>query len=75
VGLSEYWSEAQTSGDGYGIYFNLPVEALPRGLHHIEYSISLSEQVTDGYDMDDDGNLDQYGPGQEFDGWVELDVR
>ena len=74
-GLGEYWGPIVTTSEGAGVYFNLPITALSNGSHRVEYSLSLTKQVTDGYDLDNDGKLDLYGPGQVLEGWVELTVR
>lgn len=48
---------------------------LEPGAHRVETTIELSGQVTDGFDENQDGKQDLYGPGQVFGGWVELQVE
>jgi len=71
------WGEI-TWNEGYAGYastwfWQLP--PLPRGTHRIEIEVTLSEAVSDGYDMDSDGQPDLYGPGVVSTGWVELVVH
>ncbi len=74
-GLKEYWGAVMPYQNGNAIMWNLPLPPLSKGVHRIEFSLSLSEGVTDGYDGDNNGKEDIYGPGEAFSGWVELDVR
>jgi len=73
--LGEYWGEPGPYPGGSAIQWNLPLPALEPGVHRIETTIELSEQVTDGFDGNQDGTPDGYGPGQVFGGWVELQVE
>lgn len=75
TGLSEYWESIMPFAGGYGVDWNLPLALLTPGDHRIEYSLNLSEQITDGFDLDKDGKLDQYGPGVVFNGWVDVNVQ
>ena len=72
TGLQEYWSPVLPYAGGYGLEWNLPLALLTPGVHRIEYTLSLAAQVTDGFDLDNNGKLDQYGPGEVFKGWVEI---
>ncbi len=76
IGNSD-WSEITWNEDYQGYasnwYWQLP--PLPRGTHRIEIEVTLSEAVSDGYDMDGDGQADMYGPGVVSSGWVELVVQ
>lgn len=49
--------------DGFGTYFVAYLDSLPPGEHYVEIEYSFDEQVTDGYDNNQDGVLDLYGPG------------
>jgi hypothetical protein len=75
TGLLEYWGKLIPFSNGYGIEWNLPLTNLSLGVHRIEYSLSLADRVTDGFDFDKNGKLDQYGPGEALSGWVEIDVH
>jgi hypothetical protein len=72
TGLQEYWGPVIPFADGYGLEWNLPLTILSPGVHRIDYTLRLTEQVTDGFDLDNNGKLDQYGPGEVFNGWVEI---
>ena len=74
-GLGEYWGTPEPYARGYAIQWNLPLPALEPGSHRIETTISLSEQVTDGFDENGDGKKDLYGPGEVSSGWVELQLE
>jgi hypothetical protein len=75
IGLHEYWEPVLPYATGYGLEWNVPLDLLSPGVHRIEYSLSLSDQVTDGFDLDNDGKLDQYGPGDVLNGWVEINAQ
>ncbi len=74
TGFQEYWGQAMPYPGGYGVEWNLPLDTLPSGLHRIEYKLSLSAQITDGFDLDGNGKLDQYGPGVIYTGWAQINV-
>jgi hypothetical protein len=74
AGLGEYWGAPSPYAGGYGVQWNLPLPALEPGTHRIEATLSLSDQVADGFDANQDGAQDLYGPGPAVTGWVELDV-
>jgi len=71
-GFQEYWGPVLPFAGGYGLEWNLPLAFLSPGVHRIEYSLRLTKQITDGFDLDNNGKLDQYGPGEVFNGWVEI---
>jgi hypothetical protein len=56
----------------YKADWNYTLPALGPGTHRVEFSLSLSLVVTDGYDLNKDGALDQYGPGETVYGWVDV---
>ena len=66
------WNDAY---QGYASTWFWQLPPLPRGTHRIEIEVTLSEAVSDGYDMDSDGQPDLYGPGVVSTGWVELVVH
>lgn len=75
VGFQEYWEPVLPYSNGYGVDWNLPLVELSPGLHRIDYVIKLKEQITDGFDLDGNGKLDQYGPGEVLNGWVEINSQ
>lgn len=72
TGLGEYWEAPAPYASGYAVQLSLPLPELAAGTHLVETSVSLPEQLTDGFDEDNDGQPDAYGPGEVFSGWVEL---
>ncbi|MEW6092983.1 MAG: hypothetical protein AB1531_03355 [Chloroflexota bacterium] len=46
------------------ITWRLPAITLENGEHKVEMTTKLEKQVTDGYDFDENGELDVYGPGE-----------
>jgi hypothetical protein len=75
TGLQEYWGKIFAYAGGYASNWEVPISLLSPGLHLIEYRVSLKEQVTDGFDLDTDGKLDRYGPGEINRGWVQFNVE
>lgn len=75
-GLDHLWSKVEYSEEdqGYKSLWIYPLPALPQGLHRIEFVVSLNQAITDGYDSDGDGQLDQFGPGELSIGWVEMNL-
>jgi hypothetical protein len=61
--------------NGYKTGWNYTLPALGPGTHRVEFSLSLSSTVTDGYDTNNDGAVDQYGPGDAFYGWVDVVIQ
>jgi hypothetical protein len=43
--------------------WRLPPFYLEEGTHSVYMTITLDREITDGYDLDQDGKLDTYGPG------------
>lgn len=52
--------------DTYGVFYIAKIDSLSVGEHTASVTFILNEQVTDGYDSDDDGKPDVYGPGEVF---------
>jgi hypothetical protein len=75
--LEGYWGDVAYSADdgGYKSLWIWELPPLTAGLHLVEFSVSLDRAVTDGYDGNGDGKEDQYGPGEVFFGWVELQIE
>jgi hypothetical protein len=75
-GLEMYWggTEYSAEDEGYRSVWNYLLPAVEPGRHHVEILLSLNRRVTDGYDSDGDGQVDQYGPGETFSGWVDIQV-
>ncbi len=46
------------------ITWRLPAITLDKGEHKVEMTTKLEKQITDGYDFDENGELDAYGPGE-----------
>jgi hypothetical protein len=74
AGLEGYWGEMLYSGEdgGFKSVWIYPLPALSSGFHDVETSLWLDHGLTDGFDMDGDGQPDMYGPGQDAFGWVGL---
>jgi len=52
------------SADAYGVFYVTQVGPLSAGTHVASVTWILDEQVTDGGDMNGDGAIDLYGPGE-----------
>jgi len=48
----------------YGVYFSANIDSLSKGTHVVSVTWIFDEQVTDGYDANNDGIPDTYGPGE-----------
>jgi hypothetical protein len=70
----QYWGEVMEDPDGYAVHWRYPLGTLEAGTHRVELSISSDTAFTDGFDSDGDGQLDFFGPGEVFWGWVEIVV-
>lgn len=57
------YSFSSESDDSFRVHYRLPSRILSPGTHQVVIAVTLSRQVMDGYDSDNDGNLDTFGPG------------
>ncbi len=54
--------------------YNLPLPPIPPGKHVIDFTLSLANEVDDGYDSNKDGKLDSFGPGVLEHAVIELEA-
>jgi hypothetical protein len=50
--------------DAYWIFNAMEFDALSTGKHSIKVRMFFDIEITDGYDLDIDGNFDMHGPGE-----------
>jgi hypothetical protein len=48
----------------YGVFYSAKMDSLSKGSHVVKVTWIFDEQVTDGYDANNDGTPDTYGPGE-----------
>lgn len=73
--IDSYRQEAQPSVRGYWVVvWEVPVGRLALGTHRVELRATSAEAISDGFDTDENGQPDTYGPGEIFSGWVEIEV-
>ncbi len=72
--LERYWGDPQLDAQDntYFAHWSMALPTLAEGKHRIEIQVTLSRAVTDGFDQNKDGKPDQYGPGEEDNGWIEI---
>ncbi len=63
VDVSSVAPVLSSQSNGFSAGWSLPPRTFAAGTHQTILSVTLSRQVTDGKDLDNDGNLDLYGPG------------
>ena len=64
-----------TQPNGFAARWSFPPRIFSPGTHQIIPSVTISRQITDGYDSNSDGNLDTYGPGIQTHPPCEIIVR
>ena len=71
----QYWSQPQLKeGEGSMFWvYNLP--PLNPGSHLVDFVVSSGKKLTDGLDENGDGQLDTFGPGNIYAGYVEVVVK
>ena len=74
-GVNDYWSEPIPIPGGFAVEWKFQLPPLEKGLNRIELSVNLYREITDGYDSNQDGKQDLYGPGELSHRWVELEIR
>ena len=72
--LDQYWGDVIEDSDGYAVRWTYPLGVLEPGTHLVELVVSSDAALTDGFDSDEDGQADLFGPGEMFRGWVEIVV-
>lgn len=71
--VMDYWSEIEEDGDydedgdtDYESRWRYPVGVLSAGEHQVESEFRLQWPVTDGFDLDENGILDEYSGSWEY---------
>lgn len=59
-GMNSAWSEPMEHENGYVTYFLFPLDDLPPGAYEVEILVTLDQTILDGFDSDEDGELDTY---------------
>jgi hypothetical protein len=70
----QYWSVPQVVDDNAEMFWSYELPSLELGSHVVEFIVSSQEALTDGLDENRDGQLDVYGPGNIYEGYVETVV-
>jgi hypothetical protein len=75
-GFDDLWGPVHYDDEegAYASSWIYPLPALSAGKHTIEATVSLDHALTDGFDGDNDGNPDEYGPGDAVNGWLEFNL-
>jgi len=63
VDVSSVAPVLSSQSNDFSATWSLPPRTFTAGTHQTILNVTLSRQITDGLDLDNDGNLDLYGPG------------
>lgn len=71
-----HWTKPEyvTKDGTYMAYWITELPTLAPGRYNVKTEIHLDRTVTDGFDDNKDGKLDQYGPGVVFEGTIDLTI-
>jgi hypothetical protein len=68
----QYWTPPQAVPGEAEMFWSYNLPALEPGAHVIEFIVRSDTKLTDGLDENGDGQLDTYGPGAIYEGYVEV---
>ena len=71
----QYWSRPQLQEGEGSMFWVYDLPPLSPGSHRIEFAVSTYKKLTDGQDENGDGQLDTFGPGNIYAGYVEVVVK
>jgi len=71
----QYWSRPQLQEGEGSMFWVYDLPPLSPGSHLVEYVVSTDKKLTDGQDENGDGQLDMFGPGKIYEGYVEVVVK
>lgn len=62
--ISSAYQDLEPCHGGPCVTWRLPAITLDKGEHNVELTTTLAWEITDGYDFDENGAPDTYGPGE-----------
>ncbi len=68
----QYWTPPQAVPSEAEMFWIYHLPRLEPGAHVIEFVVRSDKKLTDGLDENGDGQLDTYGPGAIYEGYVEV---
>lgn len=71
---AQYWGAIEARADGAKSSWIYPLPGLSAGSHVVQVSVHSDVALTDGYDINADGRADTIGPGELYNGHVQIVV-